>query len=163
MTADATTAHAASARSPRQLVTFRVGDETYGVPILAVREINHLMQVTRVPQSPASVQGVINLRGTIVPVVDLRDRFGMLAAAEGPEHHRVIVVEVRGELLGFQVDRVDEVLALDGSVVERAPDTVRGAGAGYVEGIGKLGDTLLILLDLESMFPEAVAARARAA
>lgn len=134
-----------------QLVTFEVGDEEYAIDILAVQEINRMMPITRVPQSPPSVEGVINLRGRIIPVVDLRQRFG-LAAGQRDGDARIVVVDVASRVLGFIVDKVNEVLRVDSSIVEPAPSLAAGAQADYVRGVGKLDDRLLILLDLDRLF-----------
>jgi purine-binding chemotaxis protein CheW len=134
-----------------QLVTFEVGSEEFAIDILAVQEINRMMQITRVPQSPASVEGVINLRGRIIPVVDLRKRFGLDPKSRGNDS-RIVVVDVNRRVLGFVVDRVNEVLRVSGSIVEPAPALVSTAQSQYVRGVGKLDDRLLILLDLERLF-----------
>jgi purine-binding chemotaxis protein CheW len=134
-----------------QLVTFVVGTEEFAVPILSVQEINRMMQITRVPQSPAFVEGVINLRGKIIPVVDLRRRFGLAQAQESVDS-RIVVVEVAGRVIGFTVDRVNEVLRIPTSIVEPAPAMVTGLDTDYVQGVGKLDDRLLILLDLVRLF-----------
>lgn len=141
-----------------QLVSFMVGDEEFAIPILSVQEINRMMQITRVPQSPPFVEGVINLRGKIIPVMDLRKRFGM-AALENSADSRIIVVEVKAHggtrVIGFTVDRVNEVLRISESIVEPTPQMVSGASGGdseYVQGVGKLEDRLLILLNLEKLF-----------
>jgi purine-binding chemotaxis protein CheW len=141
----------AEASEQLQLVTFEVGEEEFAIDILAVQEINRMMQITRVPQSPPSVEGVINLRGRIIPVVDLRKRFNLATQAHGGDS-RIIVVEVRGRVLGFTVDRVNEVLRVDGSIVEPAPSLVTSVNSDYVRGVGKLDDRLLILLDLDRLF-----------
>jgi purine-binding chemotaxis protein CheW len=134
-----------------QLVTFEVGGEEFAVPILSVHEINRMMEITRVPRSPEFVEGVINLRGKIIPVVDLRKRFGV-----DHEHDtndtRVVVVEVAGRVIGFTVDRVNEVLRIGAHIVEPPPAMVAGIDSDYVEGVGKLEDRLLILLDLQKLF-----------
>lgn len=134
-----------------QLVTFVVGTEEFAVPILSVQEINRMMQITRVPQSPAFVEGVINLRGKIIPVIDLRRRFGQDGRADSADS-RIIVVEVSGHVLGFTVDRVNEVLRIDSAIVEPPPAMVCGVNTDYVQGVGKLEDRLLILLDLDRLF-----------
>lgn len=134
-----------------QLVTFVVGSEEFAVPILTVQEINRMMQITRVPQSPPFVEGVINLRGKIIPVVDLRNRFGMESRERGSDT-RIVVVEVSGRVIGFTVDRVNEVLRISPSIVEPAPAMVCGIDSDYVQGVGKLDDRLLILLSLPSLF-----------
>jgi purine-binding chemotaxis protein CheW len=134
-----------------QLVTFVVGDEEFGIPILSVHEINRMLEITRVPQSPPFVDGVINLRGKIIPVVNLRERFG-LARTELGKDSRIIVVEIAGRIVGFTVDRVNEVLRIESGVVDDAPDMVAGIDSAYIEGVGKLEDRLLILLSLERLF-----------
>jgi purine-binding chemotaxis protein CheW len=134
-----------------QLVTFEVANEEFAVDILAVQEINRMMELTRVPQSPADDEGVINLRGKIIPVLDLRKRFGF-PVGERNEQNRIIVVEVAGRVLGFIVDRVHEVLRIDSSIVEPAPAMVCSIDSDFIAGVGKLDDRLLILLDLTKLF-----------
>lgn len=134
-----------------QLVSFEVGEEEYAVPILSVQEINRMMQITRVPQSPAFVEGVINLRGKIIPVIDLRKRFG-LTELENSDDVRIIVVEIASRVIGFTVDRVNEVLRINANIVEPPPAMVTGMDTDYVQGVGKLDDRLLILLHLEKLF-----------
>ncbi|MEQ9454425.1 MAG: chemotaxis protein CheW [Phycisphaeraceae bacterium] len=134
-----------------QLVSFVVGEEEYAVSILSVQEINRMMQITKVPQSPSYVEGVINLRGKIIPVIDLRKRFGM-PVLENTADSRIIVVEVENRVLGFTVDSVNEVLRISSDIVEPAPTMATGIGSDYVQGVGKLQDRLLILLDLERLF-----------
>ncbi len=137
-----------------QFVTFEVENEEFAIDILAVQEIIRMMQITRVPQSPASVEGVINLRGQITPVCDLRKRFD-LAPSELNNESRIIVVEVKERVLGFIVDRVHEVLRVDSSIVQPAPDLATSVDSDYVRGVGKLDDRILILLDLERLFAAA--------
>lgn len=136
-----------------QLVTFVVGTEEFAISILAVQEINRMMQITRVPQSPAFIEGVINLRGKIIPVMDLRKRFGVEAKTDN-EDARIIVVEVAERVIGFTVDRVNEVLRINSEIVDPPPSMVSGADSDYVEGVGKLDDRLLILLNLQRLFSE---------
>lgn len=135
-----------------QFVTFVAGSEEYAVPILAVHEINRMMQITRVPHSPEFVEGVINLRGKIIPVVDLRHRFG-LEDLDHTSDTRIVVVEVKGRVIGFTVDRVNEVLRISADIVDKAPAMTTSAVDGdYVSGVGKLEDRLLIMLDLDALF-----------
>jgi purine-binding chemotaxis protein CheW len=112
------------------------------------------MQITRVPQSPPFVEGVINLRGKIIPVIDLRKRFG-LTELENSDDVRIIVVEVSNRVIGFTVDRVNEVLRINSNIVEPPPSMVCGLDTEYVQGVGKLDDRLLILLHLEKLFTAA--------
>lgn len=136
-----------------QLVTFEVGAEEFAVEILAVQEINRMMPLTRVPQSPADVEGVINLRGKIIPVLDLRQRFGMPKGTRD-NNSRIVVVEVRGRVLGFIVDRVNEVLRIPKSIVDPAPTMSSSIQSDFIEGVGKLEDRLLILLNLDRLFAD---------
>lgn len=134
-----------------QLVSFVLAGEEFAVDILAVQEINRMMDLTRVPQSPPEVEGVINLRGKIIPVVDLRKRFGM-PAVERTEQSRIVVVEINKRVLGFLVDRVNEVLRIDRGIVEPAPRMACSIESEFIAGVGKLEDRLLILLDLNKLF-----------
>lgn len=141
-----------------QLVSFKVGAEEYAIPILAVQEINRMLPITKVPQSPPFVEGVINLRGKILPVVDLRKRFGLIVG-EATGDERIIVVEIGSgsgaRVIGFTVDRVNEVLRISRDIVDAAPAMASSADADYVQGVGKLEDRLLILLELDRLFGEA--------
>jgi purine-binding chemotaxis protein CheW len=148
--------------SQLQLVTFEVASEEFAVDILAVQEINRMMELTRVPQSPPDVQGVMNLRGTIIPVMYLRRRFG-LPAAPASEHSRIVVVEAHGRVIGFIVDRVHEVLRISSEIVEPAPEMVCSIDSAFIAGVGKLDDRLLILLDLSKLFSPGVVGAAEAA
>ncbi len=136
-----------------QLVTFHVGDEEFGVEILAVREINRMMEITRVPHAPPFVEGVINLRGQVIPVVDLRRRFGM-PPREHDRNTRIVVVELSDKVVGFVVDAVSEVLRVPASLVEPPPPIVGGIEREYLEGVVKLEDRLLILLNLQRLLGE---------
>lgn len=135
-----------------QIVTFEVGREEFAIDILAVQEIVRMMQITRVPHSPPAVKGVVNFRGQITPVVDLRQRFGLEAREEQDKDARIIVIEVQGRILGFIVDRVHEVLRIDSSILDPAPSLISSVDADYVRGVGKLDNRLIILLDLERLF-----------
>lgn len=133
-----------------QLVSFNIGDEEFGVDILKVQEINRMLDVTRVPNAPEYVDGVINLRGKVIPIIDLRRRFG-LERKEHDKNTRIVVVELSGKVVGFVVDAVSEVLRIPKSVTEPPPPIVAGIGADYITAVGKLEDRLLILLDLEKV------------
>ncbi len=137
-----------SAEELLQLVSFNIGDEEFGVDILKVQEINRMVEVTRVPNAPEYVDGVINLRGKVIPIIDLRRRFGM-PRKEKDKNTRIIVVELTGKVLGFVVDAVSEVLRIPSSVTEPPPSIIAGIKAEYITAIGKLENRLLILLDLE--------------
>ncbi|MEL7473436.1 MAG: chemotaxis protein CheW [Planctomycetota bacterium] len=145
-----------------QLVTFEVGREEFAVDILRVQEINRMMDLTRVPQSPPEVEGVINLRGKIIPVIDLRRRFG-LQTQERSEHNRIVVIELHGRVIGFIVDRVHEVLRISSSIVDPAPAMVCSIDSQFIAGVGKLDDRLLIMLDLSKLFAADLVERAASA
>ena len=133
-----------------QLVTFNIAEEEFGVDILSVQEIIRLMQITTVPRAPACIEGVINLRGKVIPVIDMRKRFNLPAIERG-SRTRIIVMEFGAKIVGFLVDAVSEVLRIPAGTVESAPAVVSGVGSEYIKGVGKLDDRLLILLDLDSL------------
>lgn len=133
-----------------QIVTFKIGKEEFSVDILKVQEIIRVIEITRVPRSPRFVEGVINLRGKVIPVLDLRKRFG-LKSIEKDKDTRIIVVESSGRTVGLIVDSVSEVLRLNASTVEPPPEIVGGVDSEYVEGVGKLEDRLIILLNLDKV------------
>lgn len=137
----------------RHLVTYRVGKELFGVPISAVQEIVRVPAITSIPQAPDFVEGVINLRGKVITVVDMRRRLGRDASARD-KRDRILVVEVGGRLIGVIVDEVAEVLRLSGDRVEPAPSMVAGVDNQYVVGVGKLDEDLLILIDIERVLTD---------
>ena len=139
-----------------QLVSFHVGDEEFAIDILGVQEILRMVELTPVPNAPYFVQGVINLRGKVIPIIDLRARFG-LPAAEHTKETRIIVVELSNVVLGFIVDMVEEVLRLPESLIEMPPSTGRGGSGEFHKGIGRVGGRLLMLLDLGQIFGVGVA------
>lgn len=141
----------------RQFVVFDLADESFGVDINAVREIIRMQEITRVPDAPASVDGVINLRGGVIPVVDLRRRFGLRMSDVTPAS-RVLVVDIAGENIGVVVDAVTEVLRIPEASVEARPPIVATQQSVYIQGIAKIGDGLMILLDLnQALSSEALA------
>lgn len=133
-----------------QLVSFNIGDEEFGVDILKVQEINRMLTVTRVPNAPEYVEGVINLRGRVIPVVNLRKRFG-LPPKEHDKNTRIIVIELNGKTVGFVVDSVREVLRIPKSVTEPPPALATNINTEYITAVGKLDDRLLTLLDMEKV------------
>lgn len=135
-------------RKERQLVVFSLGQEEYGVDILQVKEIKRLTEITRVPNAPDHVEGVINLRGNIIPVVDLHKRFE-LGTVEATDESRIVIVNVQDITVGITVDAVSEVITLDESSLAPPPPLVAGIEASFIEAIGKLKDRLLILLNMD--------------
>jgi purine-binding chemotaxis protein CheW len=131
-------------------LTFRLGDEEYGLEILKVQEIIGLMRVTPVPQTPAFIRGVINLRGKVIPVVNLRLKFGM-ASSDDTDHTCVIVVEVEGNRVGIIVDDVCEVLDIQAKDIEPPPPMGHDMDQDFILGMGKVGERVNILLDIEKV------------
>lgn len=138
----------------RQLVLFDLGGEVYGVDIAAVHEIIQMQPITRVPKAPFFVEGVINLRGKVIPVVDMRRRFG-LEKVEHTKDNRIVVVDVNNTTIGIIVDAVTEVLRIPADVVEHASEIITSnADSDYLMGIAKLDNKMVILLDLNKVLPE---------
>lgn len=131
-----------------QVVTFHLGDEEYGVDIMKVQEIILMGEITQVPEVPDFIQGVINLRGNVVPVIDIRKRF-RLKQAEKTDDTRIIVVNVNQKTMGIVVDAVNEVLRATISDIEPPPETISGLGKEYLKGLLKLEKRLLILLNID--------------
>lgn len=136
-----------------QLVVFEVGDESFGIDISLVQEIIRMQPITEVPRAPMYVKGVINLRGKVIPVVDLRERFGF-ATGEETKATRIVVVNVLGNTVGMIVDAVSEVLRLAIDAIEPPSSIVESVGSQYLKGIGKLDERLIILLDLDKLLAE---------
>jgi len=136
-----------------QLVVFELSQESYGVDIGTVNTIIRMQRITHVPRAPKFVEGVINLRGSIIPVIDLRKRFE-LAAFEETKASRIVVVETAAGLIGLVVDAVTETLSLARDASEPPSSIVTTADSHYLRGVAKLEDRLIILLDLERIFGE---------
>jgi purine-binding chemotaxis protein CheW len=137
-----------------QLVSFDLGTEEFGIDILKVQEINRMVSITRIPQAPHYVEGVINLRGKVIPVIDLRTKFG-LESKDRDKNSRIVVCDVDGSIVGMVVDGVSEVLRVAASTVEPAPEITQGTGQRYVKGVVRLDDRLLLLLDISRLAAEA--------
>jgi len=133
-----------------QLVTFSLGPEEFGVDIMRVQEIIRIPPITRVPKAPGYVEGVINLRGNVIPVISLRTRFGMVRVEE-TDLSRIIVLQVQTKVFGIRVDAVTEVLHLDSEGIEPPPPIALGMEAQLIRGVGKIGERLLILLELDEI------------
>ena len=133
----------------QQLVTFRLGEEEYGVDILKVHEIDRMMDITEVPNAPSSIEGVINLRGKVIPVINLRRKFN-LPEREADSRTKIVVVDI-GTSAGMIVDSVSEVLRISSDIIEPPPPMTAGVSSEYIRGVGKLKDRLLILLDIEKL------------
>lgn len=131
-----------------QLVSFELSKELYGVEITKVREIILITEITRIPQTPHYVKGLINLRSTVIPVIDLRAKFG-LPESELTDESRIMVIQARGRTIGIVVDAVSEVLRIKQEQVAPPPPTVAGLGREYLTGLVRLEKQLLILLDID--------------
>lgn len=141
-----------TAETNMQLVTFKLVGETFSLPILDVREVIHMSDVTPVPNAPLFVEGVLNLRGQILPVVDLRKRFS-LPPAETTAETRIIVVEIGTSVLGLIVDEVQEILRVSADSVAPPPAIVaKGIGSEYLRGITYVEDKMVILVDMRRVF-----------
>ena len=144
--------HNVTADELLQIVTFQVGKESFGLDILKVHEIIRFQPLTRVPNLPDYVEGVLNLRGKIIPVVGLRQRIG-LEKQEANGTTKIVVASVKNEVLGFVVDSVSEVLRISSSTVEPAP-RLGEVRQKYVSGVGKVENQLLLMLDLDELLSD---------
>lgn len=133
-----------------QFVSFLLGDEEYGVPIMQVQEIIRFERLTHIPQSAQFVRGVLNLRGRVMPVIDLRQKFG-LEECDEDRHTRIIVIDTGGQNMGMVVDEVSEVITIDSARIEPAPELGTKVRTDFIRGMGKLEDRLVILLDIDKV------------
>jgi purine-binding chemotaxis protein CheW len=141
----------ASAPAPMlHLLTFALDREEFGIPVTQVREVIRVNGITRVPQVPAHVRGVTNLRGRILAVVEIRTRLGLAEAVVGPAS-RIVVVEVRGRVLGLLVDRVSQVTKVPAESVAPPPDEVVTAETDFLTGVARWDSRLIMLLDLDKV------------
>lgn len=133
-----------------QFLTFSLGEEEYGVDILKVQEIKGYVPATRIPNSPHDVNGVLNLRGTIVPIVDLRRKFG-LEPAEYDQFTCIVVVVVQERVMGMIVDGVSEVMNIPPGDIQPPPDFGNSMSSNTLRGMAKVGEKLIILLDIDTV------------
>jgi len=131
-----------------QLVSFTLGNEEFGIEIQKVQEIIRMVEITKMPNSPDFVEGIMNLRGKVIPVICLRQRLG-LEKLQADKNTRVIVVNIIGKTIGFIVDSVSEVLRIPRDLTEKPPEITTGINTDYIVSIARLEDRLLILLDLD--------------
>lgn len=131
-----------------KVIVFALGTEQYGIEVDKVRTIERMMPITRVPKTPAFIKGVINLRGVVIPVLDLRGRFG-LPETEPTENSRIIIVAANDLEVGFIVDSANDVIDIDSDTIDSPPEVVGGIKAKYLRGVAKLSENqLLIMLNL---------------
>ena len=133
-----------------QVVNFRLRDEEFGVEIGSVREITKVADISHIPNAPSFIQGVTNLRGQVMAVIDLAKQFGLAPQENLPESARIVVTAVNGQTVGMLVDEVPEVLKIPEENIEPTPELIQTEiRKDYIKGVGKLENRLIILLDLE--------------
>lgn len=133
----------------KQAVGFRLGREEFGIDIMKIVEIIRMQQITRVPQMPDFIEGIINLRGNVIPVVDLGKRFNVEISGRSPEAVRIILSSVRGRTIGLVADSVSEVIRLADDSVVPPPPVVSSVGREFITGVARIGKRLLIILDID--------------
>jgi len=141
----------AAAHDEIQLAVFRVGGEEYAIDIMRIMEIIRAQKVTRIPNAPPIVEGVINLRGKVVPILDMRKKFGADPAKADPKKVRAIILRLSGRMVGTLVDEVAEVIYMKAGQIESTPDAVKGVETEYLKGVGKVGDRLIVVLDIDRL------------
>ena len=141
---------AGSAAASIQFISFAIGDDQYGVDIMAVREIKGWSEITHLPRQPEYVRGVLNLRGAIVPIVDLRCRFGQ-GLTETTPLHIVIIVQIGGRQVGLIGDRVLDIVSVDASQIQQVPRTAQGATTDFLSGLVTHDNTMIALIDLPNL------------
>ena len=135
-----------------QLVSFNLGAEEYAVEVLKVREIIRMTAITHIPNTPPSVEGIINLRGKVIPIISLRNRFSM-PGTQDDQHTRIMVMDIAGKLMGFIVDGVSEVIRISNSEIQPPPTIAAGGmDQDFICGVIKHGEQLLLMLQLDRMF-----------
>ncbi|SHK21443.1 purine-binding chemotaxis protein CheW [Geosporobacter subterraneus DSM 17957] len=139
--------------SEKQYVIFKLGSEEYGVDIMTVREITELKETTKIPDTPNFIEGVINLRGSVVPVINLKKRF-TLEETTINKNSRIIIVTIGEKQIGFIVDDASQVMTLKEEDIENPPEIIAGVDRRYIVGIGKREEKIIILLDLIAVFSE---------
>jgi purine-binding chemotaxis protein CheW len=144
------TGHAATAGNT-EFISFAIGNDQYGVDIMAVREIKGWSEITHLPKQPEYVRGVLNLRGVIVPIVDLRCRFGQ-GVTEATPLHVVIIVQIDQQLVGLLADRVLDIVSFDASKVQPVPRTASNAEIEFLSGLVTVENAMIALIDLGNLF-----------
>jgi len=135
-----------------QLVSFNLGSEEYAVEVLKVREIIRMTSITHIPNTPPSIEGIINLRGKVIPIVSLRSRFNMMDSDQD-QHTRIMVMDIGGKLMGFIVDGVSEVIRISSGEIQPPPSMVAdGVDQDFICGVIQHADHLLLMLQMERMF-----------
>ena len=133
-----------------KVIVFQLADKEYAIPVSYVRGIEKLMHITRVPKTPRFVKGVINLRGVVTPIIDLRERFGIISDAD-EETSRIIIIQLEEMEVGFVVDSANDVLDIQTNLIEQQPEVVGSLEEEFISGVAKLDKRLLILLHLDQI------------
>lgn len=138
-----------------QLVTFKLGEETYGIDIMDVKEIVKIQEIRAIPGAPPYVAGILNLRGTIIPVINLHKRFNLKKLETGEEEKLlsgIIVININDKLIGIIIDKVSRVIIVEAGAIKPPPQIISGIGAEYIDGVVNNEDGYLIMLDIRRMF-----------
>jgi purine-binding chemotaxis protein CheW len=147
--------HHEAATKTIQVVSFTIGKEEYGIHIEDVQEIVRMPEIMKLPRTESFIRGVINLRGIIIPVIDMRERFGISASESGySAMTRVIVVKVKEKFVGVIVDTVSQVLEIAAEDITEAPEVLKGISREFIEGIGKLNENLIIILRIQNILTD---------
>jgi purine-binding chemotaxis protein CheW len=150
-----------AAAAATEFISFAVSDEQYGVNIMAVREIKDWSAITQLPNQPDYVRGVLNLRGVIVPIIDLRCRFGN-GLTDATPMHVIIVIQIEGETVGLLADRVLDIIAVDQAQVQPVPKVSQDARTGFLSGLVAIDKTMTALIDLKALLPSQIPASTQA-
>lgn len=135
----------------KQYVSLLLGEEKYGINIMDIEEILRMLDITKVPKAPSFVEGIINLRGKVIPIVDLRKKLGIIAG-DYTNSTRVVVVNLSGKKIGFIVDHVEEVLRVEADIIDRAPAASTSIENRYIEGVARMAEGMVIILDVHQIF-----------
>lgn len=137
----------------KQYVVFKIGNEEYGIDIMNVKEIGPYQKSVKVPNAPVFVEGIINYRGNVIPIINLHKRFN-IKQKDIDSNTRIIVINLNNKQIGFIVDEASQTIRLDDKDIDPAPDIVAGVDSKYITGVGKLEERLIILVDLEKILTD---------
>lgn len=138
----------------RKYVVFKIGVEEFGIDIMKVKEITEAKQTIRVPECPSFIEGIINLRGDVIPIINLKKKFWVADAPDESTHSRIIIMHLEEKMVGFMVDEASQVVSIDDTEVEPPPPVTIGRDKVYMEGVGKIADKMIIILDLLKVLNE---------
>lgn len=138
----------------RKYVVFRIGAEEFGIDIMKVKEITEAKHAVKVPECPDFIEGIINLRGDVIPIVNLKRKFLIGEAPDSHTHSRIIILNLEEKMIGFMVDEASQVVSINDSDVEPPPPVAVGTDRVYMEGIGKISEKMIIILDLLKVLNE---------